>query len=230
MYKRLSALAVGGLLATADLATSAAAAPAPTKAVHIRGTVQSLAGTMLTVKTVSGPVRVRLTPPLKVMMIVPSDRAHIKDHSFLGITSVPGPDGSQRAVEVHVFPESMRGAGEGTRPWDLPGTSAGGSKMTNGTARAVTTRGPAAHSRMTNGTVSRQAHGTTVTLQYKDGARVGTQTIVIPPGIPIVTFAPGQVRDLKPGAHVFVLAARDAHGALSAARVQVGKNGLVPPM
>lgn len=228
MNKPLLCIAIAGLLPVST--TGAQSAPAATaKAVHIRGTIQSMSAGALTVKTATGVVRVQLTPPLKVLMLVPSDRAHIKDHTFVGITSVPRPDGTQRAVEVHIFPESMRGAGEGTRPWDLPGAKPGGSKMTNGTAHPVLARS-AGHSKMTNGTVSRRVGDATLTVQYKDGTKMGAQTITIPSGIPIVTFVPGQLADLKPGAHVFVLATRDTHGGLTASRVQVGKNGLVPPM
>jgi hypothetical protein len=107
------------------------------------------------VATSTGTVRVRLAPSTPVATLVQSDRAQITDGSFLGITSVTEPDGSQRAVEVHVFPEAMRGTGEGSYGWDWPGAQ-GGSKMTNGTA-----------SKMTNGTVSRSkmTNGTCVALE-----------------------------------------------------------------
>ena len=188
----------------------------------------------LTVATSTGPTRIQLSPTCAFADLVPSDRAHVKPGSFLGITSVEQPDGSQRAVEIHVFPESMRGAGEGSYPWDWPGAggshSAPHSRMTNGTVSASRMGGSAPHSRMTNGTVSKQGIGSSLTLAYKGAGGAGQQAIVIPPGIPIVTFVPGTAQDVKPGAHVFVIAARQANGTLTAARVAVGKNGLVPPM
>lgn len=211
----------------AVVATAAIAAPTPPP-VHVRGTILSVAGHTLTVSTPSGAVRVELAPSFKVLDVEPADRANIKPGSFVGITSVVGADGSQRAVEVHVFPASMRGAGEGTRPWDFPGTGHH-SKMTNGTVSHIAA--PAApHSRMTNGTVSHMAAGSAVAVQYKSRDGSGSQTISIPPGIPVVTFAPGKPTDLVAGAHVFVMAAPGPHGALIAGAVAVGKSGITPPM
>ena len=138
--------------------------PAASNSDHIRGTLESLNGSVLTVDTTTGSVRVQLDGATMITAVIQSDRAHITDGSFLGITSVPGPDGSERAVEIHVFPESMRGAGEGRREWDLPGAGRS-SKMTNGTATASKmTNGTVATSKMTNGTVSAQARGSSLTL------------------------------------------------------------------
>ena len=194
---------------------------ASTSSDHVRGTVQSLDGQVLTVATSTGSVRVELAASTHVATVVQSDRAQLTDGSFLGITSVTQPDGSERAVEVHVFPEAMRGTGEGSYEWDLPGVDGGGSRMTNGTA---------ASSKMTNGTVSAQENGSSLTLQYKDGTSGGSQTITIPPGIPVVAIEPGQSTDLQPGAHVFVVAHRTSEGMLTADRVLAGRNGVVPPM
>ena len=197
---------------------------------RIRGTIQSIDDQDVMVTTSTGSVRVQLVPSTVVTTVVKSDRAHLTDGSFLGITSVTGPDGAQRAVEVHVFPESMRGTGEGSYGWDRPGVN-GGSKMTNGTATASRmTNGTVSSSKMTNGTVTAQGDGSSLTLQYKDGASGGSQAITIPPGIPIVALEPGQTGDLQPGVHVFVVAKRNAEGALTADRVVAGKNGVVPPM
>ncbi|MCW3052499.1 MAG: hypothetical protein JWN14_1669 [Chthonomonadales bacterium] len=206
----------------------------PVAPARVRGTIQSLTARTLTITTASGPVRVTLAPTSHYASLIPSDRAHVKPGSFLGITSVTQPNGSQRAVEIHVFPESMRGTGEGNYPWDWPGPvgskgSTPHSKMTNGTVSS-SAGGSAPHTKMTNGTVGKQASGDTLTLTYKGIGGAGTQPIVIPSGIPIVTFAPGTVQDLKPGAHVFVIATRQKDGALTADRILVGKNGLTPPM
>lgn len=225
------------LLAAASSASQAAPPPAAT--VHVRGTIQSLKGQVLTVTSATGPVRVLLPKPVAVVSVLPSDRAHIKKGSFLGIASVPGPNGAQQAREVVVFPESGRGTGEGSYAWDLAG--GGKSKMTNGTAMhsrmtngtvsaSRMTNGTAMHSRMTNGTVSKGAGGTSLTLQYKSGKAMGSQTLTLPANIPVVTFGPGQPAMLKPGAHVFVFGTRLADGSYQASRVLVGKDGLVPPM
>ena len=195
---------------------------------HVRGTIQSLDGQVLTVATSDGSVRVQLAPSTAIATVVQSDRAHLTDGSFLGITSVAEPDGSRRAVEVHVFPEAMRGTGEGNYGWDWPGAS-GNSKMTNGTASKMT-NGTVSNSKMTNGTVTAQDGGSSLTLQYKDGSSGGSQAITIPPGIPVVALEPGQPSDLQAGVHVFVVATRDTAGVLTAARVLAGKNGVVPPM
>ena len=101
--------------------------------------------------------------------------------------------------------------------------------MTNGTASKMT-NGTVSNSKMTNGTVTAQDGGSSLTLQYKDGASGGSQAITIPPGIPVVALEPGQSSDLQPGVHVFVVATRDSAGVLTAARVLAGKNGVVPPM
>jgi len=208
------------LCAAVSLQASGGKTSPSTKPEHIRGTIQSVDREALTVATSAGSVRVRLSPSTAVIRVVRSDRAQITDGSFLGITSVTDPDGSQRAVEVHVFPEAMRGAGEGSYGWDWPGDSRR-STMTNGTAVA---------SKMTNGTVTAQASGSSLTIEYKSDSGGGSQTITIPPGIPVVALEPGQSGDLQPGAHVFVVATRSSEGVLTADRVVAGKDGAVPPM
>ncbi len=230
MNNSLTLLAGTGLLAAS---LTAVAAPPPPNAVRVRGTVQSLTSTALTVSSASGPVKVQLAGPPQVVSVVPSSRAQIKPGAFLGIASVSGPNGTQRAAEVVVFPEAARGSGEGSYDWDLPTASKGRSKMTNGTvsqSMSHMTNGTVSHSHMTNGTVSRQAGGSALTLSYKSGSGMGSQAITLPPNIPVVTFAPGQKAQLVPGAHVVVMATRQPNGMLKADRVLVGKNGLTPPM
>jgi len=208
------------LCAAVSLQASGGTTSPTTKTEHIRGTIQSVDREALTVATSAGSVRVRLSPSTAVTRVVRSDRAQITDGSFLGITSVTDPDGSQRAVEVHVFPEAMRGAGEGSYGWDWPGESRR-STMTNGTAVA---------SKMTNGTVIAQASGSSLTIEYKSDSGGGSQTITIPPGIPVVALEPGQSGDLQRGVRVFVVATRSSDGVLTADRVVAGKGGAVPPM
>ena len=219
------------LTATVFIGTALQAAPAPSPALHIRGTIQLIQGKVLSISTAAGPIRVQLPAKPFIVAVLPSDRAHIKDGTFLGIASVPGLGGTQRAREVVVFPEAGRGTGEGSYAWDLPGGGAAGhSKMTNGTAmHSKMTNGTAMHSKMTNGTAHKSS-GDALTLQYKSGTGTGSQTITLPAGIPIVTFAPGQLSLLKPGAHVFIAGHHKPSGMTIADRVLVGKNGLVPPM
>lgn len=231
MNNSLTLLAAIGPLAA--ISTAAVAAPPPANSVRVRGTLQSYTPKMLTVASASGPVRVLLAGPPSVVSVVPSSRALIKPGAFLGIASVAGPNKTQRAAEVVVFPEAARGTGEGSYDWDLPVAAKGHSKMTNGTvlqSMSHMTNGTVAHSRMTNGTVKSAAGGSAITLQYKNGAGMGSQAVTLPPNIPVVTFAPGQASQLVPGAHVVVMATRGANGALTAGRVLVGKNGLTPPM
>ena len=220
------------ILATMAMTASAVLAVPPAPAtLHLRGTILSRQGQTLSILSSTGTVRVLLTAKTPVVSVVPSSRAQIKDGAFLGIASVPGAGGMQRAREVVVFPEAARGSGEGSYAWDLPGGAAAGrSRMTNGTAlHSKMTNGTAAQSRMTNGTARKSGGGASLTLQYKSGTGTGSQIITLPPDIPMVTFAPGQLSQLLPGAHVFVAGHRQA-GAFAADRVLVGKNGLVPPM
>jgi hypothetical protein len=220
-HHRFAVLSI--LLCTAVLLQSCgnrSSASTSTSSEHIRGTVQSRDGHVLTVSTSTGLTRVLLAPSTLITTVVLSDRGHITHGSFLGIVSVTQPDGSRRAVEVTVVPEEMRGIGEGTYAWDLPGVDRG-SKMTNGTV---------ASSRMTNGTVTAQGGGSSLTVQYKDGASTGSQTMTVPPDIPVVAIEPGHSVDVQPGVHIFVVAHRDSEGVLSADQVVAGRNGVVPPM
>lgn len=221
----------GAALLTAAIAFAAivpaAAAPPPPNAVRVRGIIQSFTPSALIVSSASGPVRIALSGPPQVVSVVPSSRAQIKPGSFLGIASVTQPNGTQRAAEVVVFPEAARGTGEGSYAWDLPAAPGKGrSKMTNGTVAPA----KPGRSKMTNGTVSRQTGSSALTLQYKSGTGTGSQTLTLPPNIPVVTFAPGNPTDLKPGAHVIVMSMRQPNGMLKADRILVGKNGLTPPM
>ena len=207
------------------LASGTAFGAAPSNTMHVRGTVRSLSQNNLTVETGAGTVTVQLVQPLKVVDIVPASRSLITSGRFVGVTSVATANGSQKAVEVHVFPDSMRGSGEGSRPWDYPGARLQGSRMTNGTVAPA-----AVKSRMTNGTIARKAGGSAIVVTYKSTQGAGAQTIMIPPGIPIVKFEPGAPSDLEAGAHVFIIAERNPDGTLTAMRVVVGKGGARPPM
>jgi len=174
---------------------------------RIRGDVASIEGTKLQVRTRTNQlVNVDLADNYAVSAVVRLTPDAIKQGSFVGAASMPQADGTLRALEVLVFPESGRGSGEGHYPWDLRP----GSMMTNVTVAEV---------------IGIDA-GRRMTLKYKDGQ----QTVVVPPDVPIVTFEPGNREMVVPGAHVMFNATIRPDGSLGASRIAVGKDGLVPPM
>src|SRR5207248_1844874 len=152
----------------------------------------------------------------RVSLAEKGDVGDVRDGSFIGTTAVSQPDGTLRAIEVHVFPDSMRGTGEGHRPWDLQP----GSTMTNATVSSAKSG-----STMTNATVSNVA-GRKLTLKYAGGEK----TVILPSDVTVVKIEPADRSRLSPGAHVFAVASRQPDGTLRAERVIVGKDGLVPPM
>jgi len=198
-----TALAVTALLGIAVASPTQAA-----ETVHVRGSIVSLDGSTLTVKTREGPdAAVKLKPGFKVAGIAKASVDDIKPGDFVGVASLPTAGGGAGAVEVLVFPPSMKGTGEGSYPWDLKPKST-----------------------MTNATVTNAVKGVkgrTLDLSYSGGKE---KKISIPAGVPIVTFGPATKADLKPGATVFVPAQRAANGALSAGFVAVGNHGVNPPM
>lgn len=195
------ACAMFGMLA----AREAIAAPAPP--VHVRGTVEALQGQELTVRTRDGATTViALSPDYAVTGVVKASLSDITVGKFVGIAAMPAGGGPLKAVEVVVFPEAARGAGEGHYAWDLEP----GSTMTNATVAAEVDR----------------VDGPTLTLKHKDGEN----SITVPKDVPIVTFGPGSRDLLVPGAHVFVPAAKQPDGSLTARRILVGKDGVTPPM
>lgn len=199
---------------------SPAAAPATS---HIRGVIANVGAKAMTVATKTGPVAIALTAKTGVAAVVPASRSDIKTGTFIGTANVPNGT-TDRALEVVVFPNSMRGTGEGNYSWDLAPASGGSSMMTNGT---VASQGAHGGSMMTNGTVTGKQHAGSMMLDvtYKGGA----QHIAVPANAPIVRVEAGSPALLVRGAHVFVVAAR-ADGKFSALRVLVGKDGAVPPM
>lgn len=181
--------------------------PAPTQ--RIRGDVVALDGLQLKVHSRSGEtLAVKLADNYVVTAVVKIDLAAIKPGAFVGAATMPQPDGTLTALEVLVFPEAMRGSGEGHYAWDLKP----GSMMTNANVAEVAT--------------VVQTGGRRMTLKYKEGE----QTIVVPADVPIVTVETGERAMLVPGAHVLLSATKQPDGSLTAAQVAVGKNGLVPPM
>ena len=200
---KFAALAVATALATLAASTPALAADG----VRVRGTVVSVTGDTLLVKSREGAdVSIKLNMGWKAGGIAKAKLADIKQGDFVGIASLPGASGPDGALEVLIFPPAMRGTGEGSYGWDLKPNSS-----------------------MTNGAVSeavQSVDGTTVNVVYHGQSK----KIVIAPNTPIVTFAPAVNADVKPGAVVFVPADRAEDGKLSTTRVVVGKDGVVPPM
>jgi hypothetical protein len=173
---------------------------------RVRGTIERVEGDVYVIKARDGGVlRLKLAANAGVAASVKSAMADIKQGSFIGVAALPQADGTLRALEAHIFHESMRGTGEGHRPWDLLPKST----MTNATVHDVV----------------RAVDGHSVTLKYKDRE----QKFVIPAGTVIVTYLPGSVSELKAGAVIFVPAAsRLADGTLQAQRIMVGRD-IAPP-
>ena len=189
-------------LAFATSATMAQDAP-----VRVRGTIDRVEGDVYVVKVRGGgELKVRLAGNAMVVALIRASLSEIKQGSYVGVSGMPQSDGSQKALEVHIFPEAMRGTGDGHRGWDLQPSST----MTNGNVEqtAITT------------------DGQDLTLKYKDGEK----KIHVSQDTPIVVYVPGDARELKPGADIFIAAAtKQSDGTLQAPRVNVGR-GIAPPM
>jgi hypothetical protein len=200
---RASAAAVAVL---ALLGSAAWAQQTPT--VRIRGAIEAVDGSMLTIKTREGnEVNVKTTDDVTVIGIAKTSLSDIKPGSYIGVSGMPQPDGSQKALAVHIFPEAMRGAAEGFRPWDLRPNST----MTNATV-ADTVAG---------------VDGQTIQVKYKDGEK----KVVVPPETPIVAFVKGEKSELKPGAKIIIFGAtKKDDGSLETNRIGVGRDGITPPM
>jgi hypothetical protein len=192
-------IVLGALMA----APVSAQAPKPER---VSGVIEKVDGHTVTAKSAKGDeLKLNLADNVVVVVVVKASLADIKPGDFIGSGAMPQPDGTQKAIEVHIFPESMRGTGEGFRPWTQPGST-----MTNGTVGAAV----------------EGVNGQTITVSYKGGE----QKIVVPPGTPIVRFEAGDVSALKPGAPFAVLAVlKQPDGSFNAARINVGSGGAVPP-
>ena len=190
------------LLVALDASVAVAQTPS-----RLRGVVEKVDDQSVTVKSRDGQtLAVKLNPNWGVVAVSKAALADVKQGSFVGVAALRQADGTFKAQEVVVFPEAMRGTGEGHYPWDLTPEST----MTNATVDAVVS----------------QVAGPQLTLKYKDGE----VKVTVPAEAPIVTLGPGDKALRAPGAAVFVPAIRAADGTLSAGRVLVGKDGLVPPM
>jgi hypothetical protein len=190
------------------IVSAAALAQAPANPpVRIRGTVEKLEGQNLTVKARNGQsMNVKLADTFVVMGISKASISDIGRGKFIGSTTVGERDGALVAEEVHIFPENMRGTGEGHYDWDLKPSS----KMTNANVEGIVN---AAHDRV-------------LTVKYKGGEK----KVLVTPHTVVVSYAPVDRSALKPGAPVFVISQRQPDGTLTAARINVGLDGQVPPM
>jgi hypothetical protein len=176
--------------------------------VRVRGSIDKVDGSTLSVTSRDGSkLTVKLADNGTVVGLNKASLSDVKQGNYVGITAVPQPDGSQKAVEIHILPEAMRGSGEGHRPWDL---------MPNST--------------MTNAVVDSKvslSDGQKLVLKYKDGE----QTFIVPANVAVVLFGPGSTADLKPGAKIMIpAAAKQSDGTLVTQRINVGLNGIAPPM
>ena len=192
--------------ATWIMAPAAWAQQPPT--VRIRGTIEGVDGPMLLIKTREGTdVKVRMTDNVAVFGVAKTELSEIKQGSYIGVSALPEPDGTQKALAVHIFPENQRGAAEGFRPWDLRPNST-----------------------MTNATVAETVKGTdgqNILVKYKDGEK----KVVVPPGTPVVTFVAGDKSEVKAGAKIIIFGAvKKDDGTLEANRVSIGRDGIAPPM
>jgi hypothetical protein len=198
-------LAIAGLaLALAALAATAQEAPS----VRVRGEIEGVEGQTLAIRTRDGQsAEVVLAEDARILAVRPSSLEAVTPGTFIGTAAVPASDGSLVALEVVVFPEAMRGTGEGHYAWDLTPEST----MTNATVESA----------------EAEAKGRLLILRYPEGEK----TVRVPPEAPVVTLAPGDAALLQPGSHVFIPGAtKRPDGTLAARTVAVGEDGLVPPM
>jgi len=193
------------ILAGALVAASCAMAAAQqAQTQRVMGTIQAVNGPTLTVKTRDGEAKVNVIDKVAVFGVVKATTADIKPGSYVGVGAMPQPDGSQKAIRVMIFADVQRGTGEGHRPWVQPGST-----MTNATVD----------------TTVASVDGQVLMVKYKDGEK----KVVIPPGLAIQAYVVGDKSELKPGASILIVsAAKKPDGTLEAARVNVGRGGVVP--
>ena len=189
----------------AAFAATGALAQAP-QTVRLHGVIEKVDGNKVTAKSDKGDaLTLNLADKMLVVEVVKASLADIKDGAYIGSGAMPQPDGSQKAIEVHIFADSMRGTGEGFRPWD-----------------------GAPNSTMTNGTVGAAVIGVdapVITVKYKDGE----QKIIVTPDVPIVRYEVADLNVLKPGVPFSVLAAvKTPDGSYDIKRINVGRDGVVP--
>jgi hypothetical protein len=197
------------ILAAAALVITVAVTAAPaqqTQTQRVRGIIEKVDGNTLVIRSSAGEVVVTLADNARIVGVVRATLADIKEGTYIGSGALPQADGTQKALEVHIFPESQRGTGDGHRTnWD----GAPGGTMTNG-AVGETVSG---------------VDGSVITVKYKGGEK----KVVVGPDVPIIRYEAGDKSELKPGAAVSVFAATKApDGTFTAGRISVGRDGVVP--
>jgi hypothetical protein len=196
------------ILTAAAFATAIAvtAVSAQQQTQRVRGTIEKVDGNMLLIKSAGGEVVLTLADNALVVGVVKAGIEDIKEGSYIGSGALPQPDGTQKAVEVHIFAESQRGTGDGHRTnWD----GAPGGTMTNGAV----------------GQTVSSVDGPVITVKYKDGEK----KVFVGPNVPIVRYEIGDRSELKPGAAISVAAAtKKPDGTFTAGRINVGRGGVVP--
>ena len=196
-----------GIIGLASILAASLAQAQESPPVRIRGTIERVDGAIYVIKARDGAeLKITLADNAQIAGIIKASLADIKQNSFVGVTAMAQPDGSLNAVEVHIFPESMRGTGEGHYPWDLQPQST----MTNANVEEVVSA----------------VDGRTLTLKYKDGEK----KITVSANAPIVAYVPGDKNDIKPGAKVFIVAVKQADGTYQGRAWRIGRDGLTPPM
>jgi hypothetical protein len=205
--RRALGLAGAALLLTtvASLAQQAGGPPP----LRVRGTIEKVDGDTLTVKTRQGETAtVKLADNVRVAAMVKASLADITPGKYIGVTAMPQPDGSQKAIGIHIFMEAQRGVVQARHsPWDREP----GSTMTNADVQ----------------TTVASTDGQVIMVKYPDGEK----KVVVPPNTNIVAMAPGNKDDLKPGAAFIIMAAqKQPDGTLTAPAINVGRDGATPPM
>jgi hypothetical protein len=197
---------VAAALVATIAATSTSIAQQPP--VRVRGEIVKVDGNTLQIKGRDGTdITVKLTDNARISGVIKASTADIKAGTYIGTSAMPQPDGSQRALHVHIFPEALRGVAEGHTPYDVQP----GSTMTNATVAEVAS----------------VSDGQTFLLKYKDGEK----KLIVPAGTPIVGYAPGKMDELRPSAKIIIMAAqKQPDGTLTAGSIGVGRDGLTPPM
>ena len=193
------------------VAATAALAQQP-QATRIRAMIENVDGNVLMVKARNGDqLKVTMADNARYAAMIKATLDELKPDTYIGVTSMPQPDGALKAVAIHIFQPNQRGTGEGHRPWDLTP----GSMMTNAAIE----------------TTVASADGQSITVKYKQGEKVEDKKVLVTPQTVIVRYVPGDKNELKPGVHIIIGAAtKNADGSFGAAALNYGRDGTVPPM
>ncbi len=176
-------------------------------ATRLRGTIESIDGETLHIKLRDGQeIAAHMAADMKVSGVATISLSEVKAGSYIGTTTTPGTGDVQTAVEIHVFPENMRGTGEGSRPWDLKPNSS----MTNGSVDPTV--------------VGNDGH--MLVVKFKGGEK----KVMVTPDTAVVTYVPADKSDIKAGARIFAVATKSPEGTLDINRISVGRGGIAPPM